>query len=264
MRRPEPGPSSSHGRNKSAMGGHCPESLPARTGQGLSPVPRKVSKPGAEWQAGRLPGGACPVQQGMGGGRTMPTPEFWSAVAPCHPRPAEGPVTRRPQLTPGYQGWGVERVPGTGDRAGTGLSALACPASLIHTSSEAPQPTYALRPPRPATRPEASHPPRSGTPPGEAAPGGWGSPSTSQTGEWGGKRGHSPEVTLQVHARGMEAQTHRQSVPGSEPEPRDPLMQGPRATVRGTWIAEGHPSIHVSASRVPYCPGLRSEVPTHV
>ena len=42
--------------------------------------------------------------------------------------PAEGPVTRRPWLTPAYQGWGVERVSGTGDRVGTGLStpALLC------------------------------------------------------------------------------------------------------------------------------------------
>lgn len=51
--------------------------------------------------------------------------------------PAEGPVTRRPWLTPAYQGWGVERVSQTGDRAGTGLSTLLRSASLIHTSSEA-------------------------------------------------------------------------------------------------------------------------------
>lgn len=36
--------------------------------------------------------------------------------------PAEGPVTRQPWLTPAYQGWGVERVSWTGDKARTGLS----------------------------------------------------------------------------------------------------------------------------------------------
>lgn len=76
----------------------------------------------------------------------------WSG--PHHPLPAEGPVTRQPWLTPAYRGWGVERVSRTGDRAGTGLSTPACSASLIHTSSEAPQPTYALQPPgRPSMPP---------------------------------------------------------------------------------------------------------------
>lgn len=98
-----------------------------------------------------LLGEACPVWQG----RKMLTSEFRSGVDPHRPLPAEGPVTRRPWLTPAYQGWGVERVLRTGDRTGTGLSAPACPPSLIHTSSEAPQPTYPPRPPARHTSPAA-------------------------------------------------------------------------------------------------------------
>ena len=77
-----------------------------------------------------------------GWGREALTSGFSRGLDLRHPLPAEGPVTRRPWLTPAYRGWGVERVSRTGDRAGTGLSTPACSASpSFHASSEAPQPT---------------------------------------------------------------------------------------------------------------------------
>lgn len=116
---------------------HPEEAAASQAGQGHS-----VRRTPVSW--------ACPVRQGNGGrdgGSEMLTSEIRSGVDPRHPLPAEGPVTRRLWLTPAYQGLGVERVSGTGDRAGTGLSSPACSASLIHTSSEAPQPTYPRQPP---------------------------------------------------------------------------------------------------------------------
>lgn len=91
---------------------------------------------------------AGPAQPGreMGVGRKTLTSGPAVAWTPP-PLPTEGPVTRRPWLTPAYQGWGVERVSRTGDRAGTGLSTPACSASLIRTSSEAPRPTCTPRAP---------------------------------------------------------------------------------------------------------------------
>ena len=137
----------------SKPGGH---SLP-HCKRGLFPTtPEEAQASGAEAQSQSRGGvsGRMPVWLGLsilagkwGWERKMLTSEFRSGVDPCHPLPAEGPVTRQPCLTPAYQGRGVERVLQTGDRARTGLSALARSASLIHTSSEAPQPTYPLRPP---------------------------------------------------------------------------------------------------------------------
>lgn len=83
----------------------------------------------------RLRSGIMPCPRGPRGKKDA---EVNSDVkwTPAITLPAEGPVTRRPWLTPAYQGWGVERVSQTGDRAGTGLSTQPCSASLIHTSSE--------------------------------------------------------------------------------------------------------------------------------
>lgn len=134
----------------------------------LPPEEAEASQARAEFQslsrAERQEDGSLAGKWGWG--RKTLTSELRSGVDPRHPLPAEGPVTRRPWLTPAYQGWGVERVLGTGDRAGTGLSTPACSASLIHTSSEAPQPTYPLQPPASLSLPQAGSPCRHGLRPG--------------------------------------------------------------------------------------------------
>lgn len=125
-------------------GGH-PPGLSARKDGGRSAPRTQQAGPRCPGQSPGRGGRGCPGlssppgTRGGGGSRCRPG----SAVdGHPHPLPAEGPVTWQPWLTPAYRRPGVERVSGTGDSAGTELSAPACSASLIRTSSEAPQPVH--------------------------------------------------------------------------------------------------------------------------
>ena len=178
---------------------------------GWASLPRTVSRLGREG----LPGlSSPPGRRGGGGGRCHPG----SAVdGPPYPLPAEGPVTWRPWLTPAYRRPGVERVSRTGDSAGTELSAPACSASLIRTSSEAPQPVHPRGlPATPAclpTSPLCRLPLRSRPCPGQSErwllsdPGGFLALITPR----GPGRSHSPEIILQA---GKAAELGSDSRPG--------------------------------------------------
>lgn len=154
----------------------------------------------------------------------MLTSDFRSGVDPRPALPAEGPVTRRPWLTPAYRGWGVERVSGTGDRAGPRLSTPARPAPPFTPPQRPLSPLLprSFQPPR-ARLPRASpagrlsrRSPRpwavKGQQPGRD-PGACAAPPSLCLGKPGPRRWRSPKIMLHARAgvrAGLWAETQAQ------------------------------------------------------